>query len=698
MYMTTIQPQVDPVLVRTSYDSIVTAWANHDYKQITYLSTNSIASIRQCQLVPFLNIRARAYGMEGSFNKAIQDANEIIKYAPESGIGYLRLGNLLHMQGRQSAAIILYEEALTKISKQDPDYQQLVKDKKKAEEENKKRVDMITMLPIELVYDIFQHLPETTKAVACMDVSRGWREKISQCQILWRTILDNFDGCDNGSAVLISRVVPHIAHHVKNVTISMENKKVGNTYLGYMRKGHFKRIKNLTLEGEAVNGISYMNTLMPFTDALWQMRNTLTKLDITSTDYQDSKIRISDLLFYCKNLQTLVMNVDCPLDGFIGEMENLAGPYNTLVDVELTTSHTAGQALKPLLQYCPKIRRLCLNGCISDVVDLVDELYNDNLEIFAYNPSFEITSLEEKDKEFYDGPPGLREIYTPNGGDGPQADGFLSLLRKNQKSLQTVYANLEMPEKQEAQGEPYPNFIPVDEQWYFERLQHLTYWCGGYDVVESMLLQSLKLCTTTPLRLFSAVSSPHIPMIADALVKLPPVENIELCHTKYDDGNKGRQSSAIVQLFNYYAAFSPLDQTFSKIWFEYCDFITDDVLDSLTQIKTIQRVYFSGTCTVPSHESLLVFLQKMSHQLTDVMFVDINHIGDDALNLLCKMEHLEKLSLEQIPEITEEGIKHLADNARALCSLTINNCTELSDDTVLYINKKIKKFEYITEE
>ncbi|KAG2210730.1 hypothetical protein INT45_000349, partial [Circinella minor] len=615
--------------------------------------------------------------------------------APEWSIGYLRLGNLLYMQGKQSAAIIVYEEALKKISKQDPDYQQLVQGKKKAEEENEKRVDMITMLPIDLVYDIIQYLPEITKVVACIDVSKEWREKISQSQELWDTLSDNFDGCDNESAVLISRLVPHIAYYVNNVTISMENKKVGNTYLQYMEKGHFERIKNLTLTGEAVECISYMNTLETFTNALWQMRNTLTRLDITSTDYKDNKIRISDLLFYCKNLQTLVMNVDCPLDAFIGEMENLAGPYNTLINVELSTSCTTGQVLKPLLQYCPKIRRLCLKGCTPDVVDIVDELYNDNLEIFAYNPNIEVTSLEEKDKEFYDGPPGLREIYASNGGYGPQTDSFLRLLRKNQKSLQTVYANTYMTEEQEARGEPYPNFIPVYEEWYFERLQHLTYWPDVYNVTEAMFLKSIKLCAATSLEMFSVVCTPNIPMIVDTLMNAPPMDELNFSRIEYDDGNKYRRASAIVQLFKYYSELSSLDKTLRNIMFYYCDFITDDVLDILSQIKTIVYVRFTGTCTIPSHESLLVFLEKMGHQLTRVLFEDIDHIGDDVLDLLCKMEYLENITLEKITEITEEGIINLAENARALCSLKIDDCIEISDETVSYINKRIKEVNYV---
>ena len=77
---------------------------------------------------------------------AIENAEEIITYAPEWSIGYLRLGNLLHMQGKQSAAISLYEKALMKISGGDPGYQQLIQDKRNAEEKSKRYVDMISTL------------------------------------------------------------------------------------------------------------------------------------------------------------------------------------------------------------------------------------------------------------------------------------------------------------------------------------------------------------------------------------------------------------------------------------------------------------------------------------------------------------------------------------------------------------------------
>ena len=248
--MTATHFRFDPSLPQTSLNNIIKAFANHNQEHIIDLSTKAITYVQQLQLVAFLNLRAHAYGMKGYFDKAVQDAKKIIEYAPEWSIGYLRLGSLLHMQGKQSAAIIIYEEALTIVSPQDPDYEQLAQDKKKAEEKSKRCVDMITMLPIELVHDIFKYLPDTTKVIACIDVSKEWHEKISQSSMLWRRLLDDFDECDNETATLVARAIPHIAQHVKNLTISMKNKEVGYTYLNYMEKGHFKSIKDLTLMGK----------------------------------------------------------------------------------------------------------------------------------------------------------------------------------------------------------------------------------------------------------------------------------------------------------------------------------------------------------------------------------------------------------------------------------------------------------------
>ena len=245
--MTTAPSQFDPIFAQNSFDQLITTFDKHNHNRGFDLSARAITHVQQYQLVALLNLRAQAFGMRGNFEEAVKDAKEIIKYAPERSIGYLRLGNLLHMQGKQSAAITLYDEALAKISNQDEGYQQLIQDKKKAEEKHKQHVDMITMLPSELVDAIFEYLPETTKVIACMDVSKPWRKRIVQSQTIWRTIWSHFGEMDNKSAPLLIRAIPHIAHHVKDLTIDRSDMEIEQMYLDYMEKGYFKRIKNLTL-------------------------------------------------------------------------------------------------------------------------------------------------------------------------------------------------------------------------------------------------------------------------------------------------------------------------------------------------------------------------------------------------------------------------------------------------------------------
>ena len=451
----------------------------------------------------------------------------------------------------------------------------------------------------------------------------------------------------------------------------------------------------MTSIGQAFYGISFMITTMPFTNALWQTRNTLTRLTLTYNTYYEIQIHLSEILFYCKNLEALVLNSDDRFDWFIGYKEYPGGPHNALMDVEIIAPCTMGRGLKPLLQNCPKIRRLCLKECASDVVITVNELYNENLEIFAFNPGVEVTSLEEIDCEFYDGPPGLREIYYHNGGYGPPADSFLQLLQKNQASLQRVYANMSLTKKQVE--EFYPGYTPTYEQWYFERLEHLAFRPGTHDMTETRFLRSIESCTVSPLIHFAAVDTPNISMIINTLMKLPPLEDLKLSHMEYNDGYNNQRSSAMIQLFKSYAALPPLKQTFNTIWFEYCDFITEGVLDSLTQITTLKTVNFSGACSVPSRESFRHFLQKVGHRLVEATLVDIDHVGDDVLSIICEMELLETVKLDKITEITEEGIKHLVDNTKALRHLIIENCITLSDDTVSYITKKINHVQIVNK-
>ena len=64
--------------------------------------------------------------------------------------------------------------------------------------------------------------------------------------MLWRTVLDNSDVCENKTAALISRVVPHIAHHIKDLAIGTSDIEIIRMYLEYIGKDYFNSLENFT--------------------------------------------------------------------------------------------------------------------------------------------------------------------------------------------------------------------------------------------------------------------------------------------------------------------------------------------------------------------------------------------------------------------------------------------------------------------
>ena len=246
------------------------------YDQQTTVDHPTYALKNRIQIYPLislLDIGARSQGLTGKFDSAIKNAQEIINYVPEWSIGYLRLGELYTMQGKQAKAIQVYDEALTKIQlfiqQQDNGdnnnnnnndtvitYEQLIKYKKTVMEKNEICLDLIALLPVELSGSIFALLPEIEKPRR-FNVSITWRERmLAMGTTVWKNIL-NDKGNNNsrqgqcskdGSVIAIA--LPFIAGQVQNLTIDTRSDKIWKRYMHYLKTGQFKRIKSLKLEGK----------------------------------------------------------------------------------------------------------------------------------------------------------------------------------------------------------------------------------------------------------------------------------------------------------------------------------------------------------------------------------------------------------------------------------------------------------------
>ena len=424
--------------------------------------------------------------------------------------------------------------------------------------------------------------------------------------------------------------------------------------------------------------------VMSLTSALWQMRTTLTRLQFTFYCHR-IPITLTDLLFYCTNLQSLVFEAWDPLDKLVGDVELLGGPHQSLIDLETTITTTTSESLEPLLKRLPKLRRLSVSYSTPDVLDLVYRMCP-HLEIFGYNPSFGILDLDDLEGE--SNGPGLRAVYTRNGGFGVPKDKFLPFLRKNMHTLQTIYANLSLTEDQVKNDEPYHDPFPDYRDLKLERAESLTFWPDKSGIIQTLILHAIESCKS--LTHIAAVATPNLLSLVDTLIMMPPLEEMELSHITADDGG-----SSLVRLFKMYASLPESKQKFRRFWFRYCNSITDEVLDAVADGKALKEVTLTKLGNVTQEGAQNFFKKLRDSNVFEVKLVDMDGVNDGVIEMLSGMRCLTTIILEETTGITDDGIRRMVDDAKNLRSLTLNKCKSFSKETVSYVQRKIRYVEII---
>ena len=119
--------------------------------------------------------------------------------------------------------------------------------------------------------------------------------------------------------------------------------------------------------------------------AFWQLRNTLTKLEL---DYDKNKrisAKVADILFPLSNLHTLSFKEGSVWSVVIGSMELVEEPHNTLVDLEIhaQAASITREIIRPVLLQSQRLRRLCVVRCTTTVLQEVNQ-HCEHLKLFGY--------------------------------------------------------------------------------------------------------------------------------------------------------------------------------------------------------------------------------------------------------------------------------------------------------------------------
>ncbi|KAJ8651655.1 hypothetical protein O0I10_012772 [Lichtheimia ornata] len=175
---------------------MVNLWSNVTEQPIPVIKSGTCAnviadstrSLQQCvqEQLTHLDNRARALATCGSFGAALKDVARIRQLVPSSAMGYLCAGHVYSLQGRQKAAINIYDKGLAAVSSSDPSHQQLVEARSMAQQRDRKRIDFINELPLDIIMNIAPWILSTERMAPSeireyLDVSRVWREKLLSC-------------------------------------------------------------------------------------------------------------------------------------------------------------------------------------------------------------------------------------------------------------------------------------------------------------------------------------------------------------------------------------------------------------------------------------------------------------------------------------------------------------------------------------
>ncbi|KAI7876168.1 hypothetical protein K492DRAFT_210525 [Lichtheimia hyalospora FSU 10163] len=300
-----------------------------------------------CQLMEKLNERAATLTREAQFDLALQDAALMIRIVPSSAVGYLRAGNIYQQQGRQRAAVMIYEQGLDTVSPSQPGYTQLHQYRSYAlEVEDSKRVDFIRRLPMEIiVINIVPLLLDPLEPMTLdqrypyLSVSTTWRQRILQANVLKFSL-------DSSLAITCYRYDQLIryAPHIKSFTMYGHPCKTSpNDIMDLFINGQFSTLQHLDVELQSEH--NYMHMLM----CLEPVNPTLThlKVAILGTRYQAcGVIHLSDILERCPHLVSLDMewfDIGMPLTLFnthtklthlrLNDMTGYIGIYDWLSDI-----------------------------------------------------------------------------------------------------------------------------------------------------------------------------------------------------------------------------------------------------------------------------------------------------------------------------------------------------------------------------
>lgn len=212
------------------------------------LHNYAMSSTSERQMIELLAERAKLLADGAQFDHALHDAATIRALAPASSVGYLLAGDVYQMQGRQRAAVSMYEDGLASVPENEDGYTHLSNRRTDALHADAKHVDFISQLFLDNVVNVIFPIildSELSTETPCpyLYVCRAWR----------RRILENYGLRFQVTVSIIQGQHDQLvkfADHVKSLAIIDFYESANDFYADILKKAHFPKLNILTIRGK----------------------------------------------------------------------------------------------------------------------------------------------------------------------------------------------------------------------------------------------------------------------------------------------------------------------------------------------------------------------------------------------------------------------------------------------------------------
>ncbi|KAI8139390.1 hypothetical protein BJV82DRAFT_672671 [Fennellomyces sp. T-0311] len=615
------------------------------YAEATLLAKESIGRTISQIVLPLMSIQASGLAQQGQLDAAHACAESMINYAPDLATGYVRKGAIYSFYGQQTRAIEVFNEGLKMCKVNDKQREKLLEAKAEVTEISQRKVDFVSQFPREISDAILMLLSQETRT-ECLYVSRCWRDAMLQCKNAWRYVTLSGHPMSN----VIMDIAPFVHKHFEHLTIDTKDVRMRAACLKYLRSNQYCSIHSLTLTASATQNFELF--LTKFTLALNAVKGTLSTVSI-DYGYHPVAATLADLLMTCTNLTTLSFSAANPRAAPLGDF-SWVDEHTALVDLQVDTVMISGDDIKQVFECCRRLRRLVVNNCDHSVLDVINKMPKE-LQILGYNTDRSVPPLSSiVDSEI----PGLRKIYTNDGGAAIPAGAIMPILYNNMVTLDTVFADIApIPESAVRQ---------FDEMYYDFRLANVksfTFW--GAKGIQPILLRAIS--GHTGLDTLSIVHSHDIKAVTAALKEIPPVQNLRISHVR-----NSRHVLRLVELFNKYAQYQE-GPSLKSITLLQCGTVNDDILQALADIPTLEQVTLTNLYNITTH-GLQVFLNKVAGRLTHLTLSEMLMVTDTHIGILRDFKKLTTLELDLLPNLTSHAFETPFVNGYTLKYLRVRRC------------------------